>query len=58
MRKESTVIKELKKLWGEDWETNLSIIGSHWESKDILPIKTIEKSNNLIWELNRIREGR
>ena len=55
MRSEVNIIEDLKKLWGEDWETNLSIIGSSRESKDILPIKTIEKSNNLIWELNKIR---
>ena len=58
MRSEDSIIKDLKRLWGEDWETNLSIIGSSPESKDIIPLKTIERSNNLIWELNAIRVRR
>ena len=46
MNKKS-LIKELKKLWGENYLITMELAN---ENVDRYPLETIEKSNKLIWE--------
>ena len=60
MRKRSSIIKELQKIWGENWVTNMEIIANHQmhHYDDIeLPLSQIEASNKLILELQKIEMG-
>ena len=56
-RKQSEIIADLKRIWGENWETNMSIISDAiWRDQATIPQAQIDESNNLIWEMMGTRE--
>ena len=54
-RKIANVKNSLKKIWGENWETTMSLASDH---PDLYPQETIDKSNNLMQELFSLRAER
>lgn len=60
MRKPEEIISDLKKIWGENWQTNMEIIAnSHDAVLEKIPQSQIDASNKLVWELHKIqRNGR
>ena len=54
-RKIANIKNALKEIWGENWETTMSLAAEH---PDLYPQRTIDKSNNLMQELFSLRAER
>lgn len=48
------IVDELKKLWGEEWELTLEMVGNNRDAWDRYPAGYIQKSNELIRKLNNL----
>ena len=57
MRTINDIINDLKKIWGENWQTNMEIISESRDAADKIPLSQITASNNLVWELKRTDWG-
>lgn len=58
MRTKKDIVNDLKKIWGENWETNMALISENNRSTEILPIEQISASNNLICEMIRLDDDK
>ena len=48
-RTKTDIINDLKRIWGENWQTNMEIISSAvWHNTADIPQSQIDKSNNLV----------
>ena len=57
-RTKGSIIKDLKRIWGENWETNMSIISDAiFYNRADLPQSQIDASNKLVWELQKLEGG-
>lgn len=56
-RKQSEIIADLKRIWGENWRTNMEIISDAvFHNQANIPQSQIDASNNLIWEMMGTRD--
>lgn len=57
MRTKSEIIKDLKKIWGENWENNMEIISNYqfYHDRNAIPQSQIDASNKLVWEMNALK---
>ena len=57
-RTKDSIIKDLKRIWGENWETNMSIISDAiFHNRADLPQSQIDASNKLVRELQKLEGG-
>lgn len=49
------IVNELKKMWGENWETVLEIVANDRDAYDKFPKGYITKSNGLVQSLWRCK---